>query len=73
MRNSDRLNKFYKEFKDIHKEYFPDWRFGQLTSNFFGWMYTEKKMDCFFPEENEIMRYLREYANENSRYKREDK
>ena len=62
MRNPDRLDSFYDEFKKIHKESFPDWRFGQLISNFFGWIYQEKKIDIFFPEESDMIQYLREYA-----------
>ena len=38
MRNPERLDSFYDELKRIHKEAFPDWRFGQLCSNFFGWL-----------------------------------
>lgn len=63
MRNPNRLDKFYDEMKKIHKKSFPDWRFGQLMSNFFGWLYSEKKRDCFFPEEDEMIECLREYAN----------
>lgn len=62
MRNPDRLNNFYDDFRRIHKKYFPDFRFGQLISNFFGWLYTEKKIDCWFPEEAQMIDYFREYA-----------
>ena len=68
MRNPDRLNDFYDQFRDIHKEYFPDWRFGQLISNFFGWLYSEKKIDCFFPEEDKMLGYLKEYVTYNSQW-----
>ena len=66
MRDPNRLDKFYDEMKKIHKKSFPDWRFGQLMSNFFGWLYSEKKRDCFFPEEDEMIEHLREYANKTS-------
>lgn len=62
MRNPDRLDNFYDEFKRIHKEKFPDWRFGQLISNYFGWLYSEKGKDCFFPEEDDMLKYFKEYA-----------
>ena len=68
MRNPDRLDDFYNKVKDIHKKYFPDWRFGQLMSNFLGWLYQEKKRDCFFPEEDEMLKHLEEYANKNSQW-----
>lgn len=66
MRNPERLNKFYDEFKRIHAQYFPDWRFGQLVGNFFGWLFTEKKIDYFFPEEDKMIEYLVEYAGEKN-------
>lgn len=71
MRDKERLDKFYDELKQIHKEYFPDWRFGQLCSNFFGWLTSNKKIDLFFPEEKEMIKHIREYANSHSVWKRE--
>ena len=62
MRNPDRLDSFYDELKKIHKEHFPDMRFGQLCSNFFSWLASEKKVDFFFPEERQMIRYIREFA-----------
>lgn len=71
MRNPDRLDKFYEEVKKIHRDYFPDWRFGQLCSNFFGWLYSEHRVDLFFPEEDVMLEYLEEYAKTHSKWKRE--
>lgn len=68
MRNPDRLDDFYNKVKDIHKKYFPDWRFGQLMSNFLGWLYQEKNRDCFFPEEDEMLEHLEEYVKKNSQW-----
>lgn len=65
MRDPKRLDKFYEEMKQIHKESFPDWRFGQLCANFFGWIYTEKGKDLFFPEEDEMIELFREYGKCN--------
>lgn len=62
MRDVNRLYSFYNELRGIHQEYFPDWRFGQLMSNFFGWLYSTKKIDLFFPEERQMIEYLKEYA-----------
>lgn len=66
MRNPNRLYNFYDEMRDIHMKSFPDWRFGQLMSNFFGWLMSEKKKDLFFPEEDEMIGYFREFANDTS-------
>lgn len=71
MRNKERLDTFYDELKDIHKEGFPDMRFGQFMMNFLGFVQSEKKRDPFFPEEEEMMKYLKEYANKNSMWKRD--
>lgn len=62
MRDPNRLDKFYDELKEIHKSEFPDWRFGQLCSNFFGWLMAEKNIDLFFPEEEDMLKYIKEYA-----------
>lgn len=67
MRNKDRINPFLSEFGEIWKKSFPDWRFGQLCSNFFGWLAFEKKVDIFFPEESEMLTYLKEYCGEESK------
>lgn len=64
MRDPNRLDKFYDEMKEIHKRYFPDWRVGQLCANFFGWLMAEKGRDLFFPEEDEMIEHLREYARD---------
>ena len=66
MRNPNRLYSFYDEMRDIHAKSFPDWRFGQLMSNFFGWLMSEKKKDLFFPEEDEMIGYFKEFANSTS-------
>lgn len=63
MRDPNRLDMFYEKLRDIHKKYFPDWRFGQLCSNFFGWLGYYKKIDLFFPEEDQMLEYLEEYVD----------
>jgi len=61
MRNPDRLDIFYKKLKEIHQNKVPDWRFGQLISNFLQWLYVEKGMDIFFPEEDKMLKLFEEY------------
>lgn len=63
MRDPNRLLPFYVEMADIHAKHFPDWRFGQLCSNFFGWLMSEKGIDIFFPEGDEMMKFFREYMD----------
>ena len=62
MRDPNRLDNFYDTVKQIHKTTFPDWRFGQLMYNFFSWLYSEKKIDLFFPEEDKMLEYFKEFA-----------
>ena len=42
----------------------PDIRVGQLHSNFYGWLSYTKKKDLFFPEEDEMLKYFKEYLKE---------
>ena len=62
MRDPNRLDEFYDKLKELHKEFLPDIRFGQFCSNFFGWLYQEKKIDLFFPEEDAMIKYIEEYC-----------
>ena len=71
MRDPNRLYDFYQQLTEIHKCSFPDIRFGQLMSNFFGWLQVNKRIDPFFPEEDKMLEYLKEYANTHSCYNRE--
>lgn len=67
MRDPNRLDKFYDEMKEIHKEAFPDWRFLQFMSNFMGWIYTKHNRDPFFIEEDKCIELINEYAKTNSK------
>lgn len=64
MRNTNRIKPFCDEFAVLWAKRYPDLRFGQLLSNFFGWVYSEKGVDIFFPEEDRMMEYFREYCGE---------
>jgi hypothetical protein len=41
-------------------------RFGQFMMNALGWISSTKKRDPFFPEEDEMLNLIKEYANSNS-------
>ena len=64
MRNPKRLDKFYFEKCRLHKKYLPDWRVGQFDVNFYGWLSAVKQIDPFFPEEDRMIDYLKEYIEE---------
>ena len=44
--------------------YMPDYRVGQFWVNFLSWLQNEKKIDGFFPEESELLTYLKEFCGE---------
>ena len=64
IRDSNRLYNFYNEVTRLHMTYIPDWRVGQFWLNFLSWLSTEKNNDPFFPEESQMLTYLREYFGE---------
>ena len=71
MRTLKRFDEFYEELCDIHKKYFPDWRFGQMITNVLGW-YTDKyKRDIFFPDEAEMLQIFNDYLKKHGYVKEE--
>ena len=64
MRKLERIDEFTTELNRVWKTYYPDWRFGQFMSNFFGFVSGIKGVDIFFPEESEMLKYLKEYCGE---------
>lgn len=53
MRDPNRLDAFYAELCKIHKEQFPDWRFGQFISNLI-------TRDPFYLEEEDFLKMIKE-------------
>lgn len=62
MRDKNRIDKFCDELANVWKENCYDWRFGQLMMNVLGKMQSEGR-DPFFPEEDEMIEYFRNYFN----------
>lgn len=63
MRDPNRLDNIYEEIKELHKEYFPDIRIGQLFLNFSSWIKQEKGIDdLFYIEDIKLLRYFKEYC-----------
>ena len=60
MRDTNRMKPFFDELEKVWKENFPDWRFGQLISNFL-FVYG----DPFYWEENKFIENLKEYVKLN--------
>ena len=64
MRDINRLDNFYDNLKNIHKNYIPDWRFGQFIINFMSWYYDKYKTDIFYVEEEIILKYINDFIDE---------
>lgn len=69
MRDTNRIPVFIKELEKIWMQCYPDLRFGQLMMNFLNYVALEYKRDPFFPEEAEMLKYLKEYAKKSPYYK----
>lgn len=65
MRDINRIDSFCKELATMWKRV-PDWRFGQLMSNFLGDVYCMTNKDVFYIEDDELLEYVEEF------YKLED-
>ena len=63
MRDINRIEPMMAEFTEFWKAH-PDWRFGQLIMNFISWYYQKYKKDCFYIEDNEILKYIEEFIDE---------
>ena len=71
MRDPDRINTFCNSLAVIWEKYTPDWRFGQLCSNFFCWL-NARGIDPFFPEEDKMIELFQSYLKEITNAKWED-
>lgn len=63
MRDPNRLYKFYDELRRLHMTYMSDIRFGQFISIFLKWL-SSRDVDVFNPEEDEMLKYLKEFCGE---------
>ena len=61
MRDPTRVTKFFEELTQLWLEYCPDWRFGQLISNFI----LGEGRDPFYWEEDKFIKELREFMEKN--------
>lgn len=60
MRDPKRIDEFCDELKKLW-HHVPDWRFGQLMSNMLGAYVDKTRRDIFFPEDDEMMQFFKEY------------
>lgn len=57
MRSKERIKPFLEKIEE-HWNKVPDWRFGQLISNFASWL---GRRDIFFIEEDEFLELMDKY------------
>ena len=63
MRDKKRIKKFCDELATIWENECPDFRFGQMICNIFNDMVVSERRDPFFPEEDEMINYIKNYFN----------
>lgn len=66
IRNPEKLDSFYKELCEIHKQSFPDMRPGQFLLNALGYINGTLQRDPFFPESDELIKLFKQYASSHS-------
>ena len=69
MRDPARIDPFLAKLGEYWK-LVPDWRFGQLICNVFGEM--SAKVDPFFPEEKEMLKYFERFFNPEKEAENDD-
>ena len=63
-RSEERLDHYYLTMSKIHKRVNPDLRIGQLNIVFQNWFNNKYHRDIFYLEEDQLVKYLEEFANE---------
>lgn len=64
MRNSQRLDGFYNDLKNIHQTYFSDLRFGQFIIIINKYIEDYQYLDPFYLEENEYLKCVYLYVEQ---------
>ena len=60
MRDPKRIDEFMNVLTESWKT-FPDWRFGQMMTNFLGFVSSETDADIFYIEDDKMLELLKEY------------
>ena len=58
MRDPARIKPFMQKLARMWQQHVPDWRFGQLMSNFLGFVVAETNRDIFFIEDGEMEKLM---------------
>ena len=62
MRDPNRLDAIYKQMLSDHKNYFPDWRFGQAMQNFIDEVQGNTKKDLYYLNDAEILAHWNKFT-----------
>lgn len=69
MRDLTRIKPFMQKVAHMWQQHVPDWRFGQLMSNFLGFVVAETNRDIFFIEDGEMeslmLKFFKQEDNPN--------
>lgn len=67
MRDPTRIKPLMQKLAHMWQQHVPDWRFGQLMSNFLGFVVAETNRDIFFIEDEEmknlILKFFKQEEN----------
>lgn len=64
MRDPKRIKPFVKKLGEYWERDVPDWRFGQLMSNFMGFAWQQENRDIFFTEDDVMSHLLDKFFRE---------
>lgn len=64
MRDPARIKPFMQKLAHVWQRNFSDLRFGQLMSNFFGFVVAETHRDIFFIEDDEMEKLMLKFFEE---------
>lgn len=65
-KDSSILIKFGNLLYSLCQDKYSHWRTGQLLSNFISWLESEKCLDIFYVEDQELLDLLKEFSKEGN-------
>ena len=66
MRDPARIKPFMQKLAHMWQRHFPDLRFGQLMSNFLGFVVAETHRDIFYIEDDEMEKLVLKFFEEEN-------
>ena len=72
MRNKERIKPFCDTLASVWEKSFSDLRFNQFMLCYLGWLQEKTKTDGFYIEDDKCIEMIKEYANTNSMWYRDN-